>query len=237
MLIHKDPHFTIYFGSASDQLYPAEYLALAPDTNLLSYPIFARLRTITPLQQLYFLRQTHSIIGHTIHDISFLPAFAHEGDFLITKEKLIGLGVMTADCLPICIYDPYQKVSAVIHAGWRGAVAGIVQKAITAIQTEYPENLMVFFGPAAKSCCYQVQEDMIQHLPINHLQHTYLFKQDDHWYFDNATYIKHIITQMGVTQKNIILNYHRCTICNTEFFSHRRQGKLAGRQMTVMVTH
>ena len=53
-----------------------------------------------------------------------------KGDALITNVKNIALGVLTADCVPILIYDKNLKVISIIHAGWKGAYIGIIKKVI-----------------------------------------------------------------------------------------------------------
>ena len=82
---------------------------------------------------LFFLKQTHSndvyILKNTIKKP--LDLFRYEGDAIITQEKNIGIGVVTADCLPIILHDKKNNVIAVIHSGWRGLVKKIITATIT----------------------------------------------------------------------------------------------------------
>src|SRR5215469_2457729 len=73
------------------------------------------------------LRQIHSDI---IHSITHVPAEPLAGDGLITAEPGLLLGVLTADCLPVIILDPRLRAIGVFHAGWRGTVKRIVEKAV-----------------------------------------------------------------------------------------------------------
>ena len=77
------------------------------------------------------------------------------------------IGVLTADCLPIIFYDTKNHVAACIHAGWRSAIAEIVTKVVQMMFEKFkfaPEDLQIYFGPCAKTCCYQVQPDFLQNL-------------------------------------------------------------------------
>ena len=69
------------------------------------------------------------------------------------------VGVKTADCLPILLVDERHRAVAAVHAGWRGSVSRIVQKAIQAMTARWgthPDDLHAALGPAIGSCCYEV---------------------------------------------------------------------------------
>ncbi len=88
---------------------------------------------------------------------------AGEADGMITKEREIFLGVLTADCVPILFAARSQKVTAVVHAGWRGTMAGLPGKMIRHLGERYqvkPEDLEVALGPAIGPCCYEIKEDV-----------------------------------------------------------------------------
>ena len=132
MLFNHGSMLTIYFGNTDDTLYPHEYLNLPKDRNILKKEPFAKLQKLLGIECLTFLKQIHSTNGLVvIHDYIAIPSFTHEGNFLITSVPSIGLGVMTADCLPLIINDPVHNVIAVVHAGWKGTVNNI---AITVIK-------------------------------------------------------------------------------------------------------
>ena len=161
MLLHSTPSLRIYFGNAEDELDPHIYLHLPANTKLLEHSYFAPLQKLMHLDEVLFLKQTHSASGLvcTEDNLSHVRSFQDEGDFLMTHVQHIGLGVMTADCLPIVLYDSRNHAAAIVHAGWRGSAQGIVLRALESMQQEYNtalDHLQVFFGPSAKICCYQV---------------------------------------------------------------------------------
>jgi hypothetical protein len=99
-----------------------------------------------------------------------LPAHAGahvvgEADALVTAERGMALGVATADCVPLVAVDPEAGALAVIHAGWRGTLAGVLPAAISAMRLQLgadPERIRIGAGPAAGPCCYEVGPDVLQ---------------------------------------------------------------------------
>lgn len=230
MLLHKEARYTIYFGSAEDSLFPTEYLALDPSTHLLDKNPYNKLQGQMQISCLFFLKQIHSNTGYRIEESPLQPAFATEGDYLLTTTKHAGIGVMTADCLPIIVVDEKNHQIAAIHAGWKGSVAGILQKAISNLNV--PDSaLKIFFGPSARACCYEVDSSFKDHIPPS-LQNTVIQTRADRHFFDLPGFNQALIAQIAPAS-TIITTYNFCTLCNHRFFSYRRQGTAAGRQMTV----
>jgi len=87
------------------------------------------------------------------------------GDALLTDQAGILLSVRTADCLPILLADPNHRAVAAVHAGWRGALARIVEKAVGEMRRVYgsvPQNLRAVLGPSIRACCYEVGEEVVE---------------------------------------------------------------------------
>ena len=86
------------------------------------------------------------------------------GDALLTNEPGVLLSVRGADCLPVLLADTRRRVVAAIHAGWRGALGGIVEKAVgemVQIFGSQPRDLTAAIGPSIRSCCYEVGEEVV----------------------------------------------------------------------------
>ena len=86
-------------------------------------------------------------------------------DGLITAEPGILLTMRIADCLPLLLVDPQRRVVAAVHAGWRGALAGIVEKAVGDLHHAFgssPESLVAALGPSIRACCYEVGEEVVE---------------------------------------------------------------------------
>ena len=128
--------------------------------------------------------QVHGASGITIEKKPKQPVTlrADDGDYLITAQPGVAIGVMTADCLPVVFYAPDKHVIAVAHAGWRGSVAGISTVVIDQLVATFSidtAQLKVWFGPAGKNCCYEVQADFAS--PWPELMH----KRNGKYFFDN----------------------------------------------------
>lgn len=84
-------------------------------------------------------------------------------DGLITSHPGLFLYLITADCLPVLVVDPVQRVVGIAHAGWRGTAADIAGKLIRQMQMAYhvdPAHIHVLIGPAICSQCYEVGQDV-----------------------------------------------------------------------------
>jgi polyphenol oxidase len=87
------------------------------------------------------------------------PTEPSRGDAAVTKSANLLLAVQTADCVPILLVDPKNRAVAAVHAGWRGTLARIVEKAIGRMQMQFDSqaaDLLVAIGPAIGGCCYEV---------------------------------------------------------------------------------
>jgi hypothetical protein len=85
------------------------------------------------------------------------------GDALLTDQAGILLSVRTADCLPVLLVDPKRRAVAAVHAGWRGALARIVEKAVGEMRRVYgsePQSLLAVLGPSIHVCCYEVGQEV-----------------------------------------------------------------------------
>jgi len=238
MLLHTNPLFLVYFGTAKDKLMQAEYLNLPP-TPILELAPFSTLKKTMQLQQLFFAHQVHGDQGIVVDKkiLELVRPFKSDSDFLVTDQERVGIGVMTADCLPIVFHDRVRNVVGVAHAGWRGAVLGVGVKAMERMYETFgskPENIAVFFGPSAKMCCYKVNEEFQSNLEGFADIDRVLQQHGADWYFDLPMFNKIQLESAGISKNAFQLNYNCCTMCDDSFYSHRLQGESAGRQMTVV---
>lgn len=84
-------------------------------------------------------------------------------DAVITGRKGLALTVSAGDCPPVALYDPINEVIALIHAGWRPLVAGIVEKTIEKMRLElgcHAQNILAYIGPGICGTCYEVGEEV-----------------------------------------------------------------------------
>src|SRR5581483_8093866 len=92
------------------------------------------------------------------------PVFEGGWDALATDQPGVLLTVRTADCVPVLVYDPGARAVAAIHAGWRGAVAGILPETLAVMGRRFgaePRRLQVAIGPSVGPCCYEVDAPVL----------------------------------------------------------------------------
>lgn len=232
-MIHHEPQFHIYFGNATDAMNPTEYLTWHDMPQLLEKPQIKTVITALSIEKLFFLHQIHSAQGYIVDQL--LKPFAYQGDYLITNQPSLGIGIVTADCVPVICIDTKNNVIGIAHAGWRGAVAGIVTTMITTLQKEWQTQVhdcRIFLGPSARACCYQVGAEFQQYIEPYPWRHAVLYKKSNNYFFDMPLFIIQQLQQVGIAPHAIDQTYNLCTICNDQFYSVRRQQ--TGRQMTVV---
>jgi len=237
-MIHTKPAIQIYFGTSSDQLYQDEYLKLAGSAALLDEPSFAHMRPLMGISNLIFLHQIHANHGLVVTEKNkTMSSFNVDGDFLVTQERGIGLGVMTADCFPILLHDPRNQAIGVVHAGWRGTVDLIVVQALQTMHREYNTDfadLHVYFGPAALVCCYEVTADFLTHLAPFPFANKLIQERSGKLFFDAMVCNRLQLEAVGVAAGHIDTHSSHCTIESDSFFSHRRAPHRSGRQMSII---
>ncbi len=190
------------------------------------------------LISLIILDQMHGNQGHIIRPFNASMSFKSvQGDFLITQEQHVGLGILAADCLPIVFADTVHSAIGIAHAGWRGSVENIVQAVVNCMEQQYgtdPADVSVFLGPCAKVCCYQVQPEFIQNFAAVVDKSRFFVERNDKLFFDLPLFNKSLLISAGIPQTAINEQYNYCTICDDDHFSFRRQGEAAGRNINVV---
>ena len=87
-----------------------------------------------------------------------------KGDALITDQKNTPIAVLTADCAPILLFDKNTRTIAAIHAGWRGALKGIIANVVKFMQKKgsLSEDISAIVGPCIAAKNYEVKQDLIK---------------------------------------------------------------------------
>ncbi len=150
-------------------------------------------------------------------------------DALVTNQPGLMVTVRTADCVPVLLHDPVQRVVAAIHAGWRGAVAGIVPKTVALLASRFGarvQDVRMAIGPSAGACCYEVDEPVLTRLrdvfPEWHSVVSPVDAQKAH--LDLRAFVRRQALREGLEAERIA-TVDACTICQPEvFFSYRREG-------------
>lgn len=155
------------------------------------------------------------------------PADLEDADAAITQDKNLFLFMLTADCLPIALFDPKTESIALIHAGWQGLDLEIIQKTVEKMQHEFsinPADLIAKIGPSICNNCYTLlpgDHPLIKKHASDKRWQKYISKKEDKYSIDLWSFAKDQLTENGVLEENIE-NENKCTYHSGEHFSHRK---------------
>lgn len=185
-------------------------------------------------KDLVFPVQTHSTNIGIVTERSKGADF-EDTDALVTNCKDVCISVMSADCVPVLLYDPVSSSIAAIHAGWKGTVGRIVTATIETMVREYgakPEWILAGIGPSISPEVYEVGEEVIESVTQTFDRTETLLKPSctpDKAYFDLWEANKRQLLDLGVREECIEIA-GKCTYLNSDlFFSARKSGYNAGR--------
>lgn len=143
------------------------------------------------------------------------------GDALISNKNQILFMIKVADCQPVMVYDPKQRVAANIHSGWRGSVKNIIGHTIRIMEDKFnckSSDLIAGIGPSLGPCCAEFV-NYKKEIPEAY----WTYKNQDN-YFDFWAVSKDQLCNAGVLPENIHLS-KICTKCHTDrFYSYRGEG-------------
>jgi len=178
----------------------------------------------TALRTVY---QTHSAIAQVAGVAWTGPP---EGDALVTATPGLVCGAMSADCAPVLIADPAARVVASVHAGWRGALGGVVASAVATMQTlgARPERMVAAVGPCIGPESYEVGLDFLERFLAAEPANARFFRpgaHDDKRLFDLPAYVLRRLTEAGVNEAEWI---GRDTCADEAWFFSNRRAVLRG---------
>jgi YfiH family protein len=157
-----------------------------------------------------------------------------EGDALIARNEGLGAAARTADCVPILIAHPSSGHVGAVHTGWRGAVAGIVPRAIEGLAHDSAE-LVVAIGPHIRVGAFEIGEDVARALEHAANGRTVVQRDGAKPHGDLAALIRLQLRDAGVPD-DAIDDVGGCTHSDAaHFFSHRRDHGRTGRHLSVIV--
>ena len=174
-------------------------------------------------KKLILLKQVHS---NKIYLLNNIPKKKLIGDALITSKNKFALGILTADCAPIFLFDPRKKMIGAIHAGWKGAYKKIINKTINKFKKKGSRiiDLIAVIGPCISKHTYEVKKDFLKKfLNQNQKNRRFFIFKKNKIFFNLNDCIKNQLSEIGVNKIEIINKdtYLR----KNNFFSHRRSLK------------
>ena len=188
------------------------------------------------------------------------PAQPCKGDAAATNRPGLLLAVQTADCVPILMVDPKKRAVAAVHAGWRGTLRRIAEKAVGRMQLEFgsrPRDLLAALGPSIGPCCYEVGAELVPKFSAQFADGAEYFDEprcgeepnplqwlnmappghqpppkNVHLDLRKANHSQ--LLAAGLRAQNIFVS-DLCTGCRRDlFFSYRKEGPHSGRLLSVV---
>ena len=147
-------------------------------------------------------------------------------DAMITRYKKVALGVLTADCVPILVYDKRNKIIGCIHAGWRGALSGIIKKTIIKIKRKNSRyDIFASVGPCISIKSYEVDLNFYKKFLAKAKKNKKYFKikNKNKKIFNLREYVNDKLVELNVKVDHINRDTYRE---KKNFFSYRRSSKL-----------
>jgi polyphenol oxidase len=165
-----------------------------------------------------------------------------EADAIVTAKPGLAIGILTADCAPVLFCDAAAGVIGAAHAGWRGALSGIVETTVKAMEKlgAKPERMVAAIGPAISQKAYEVGAEFVEQFVATEPESASFFATDEgsgEPHFDLVGYVGERLQRAGV---GVVADLGLCTYCEeTRLFSYRRSQHHGeddyGRQISAIV--
>jgi len=191
-----------------------------------------RVRQYLQATLLVGVNQVHGAVVATVTGAWDGPS--PQADAMVTTVPGVALGVVTADCTPVLLAG--NGVIGAVHAGWRGAVAGVLEATVAAMQALRPGAVTAVIGPCIRQPSYEVSADLRDAVLAHNRAHEQFFAtgRPGHWQFDLAGYCAARLAGTTTT----ILNADTAAEPD-RFWSHRRRtlagGGPIGHQISAIV--
>ena len=189
-------------------------------------------------ERLVLPHQTHGCDVLCIDDrflsqpVEMQTAILHAKDAVVTDVANLCIGVSTADCVPVLLYDAVKGVVAAVHAGWRGTVVCIVEKCVSLMAERYgvsPADVRAVIGPSISLAAFEVGDEVYDAFAAAFPMESIAGRMGDKWHIDLWEANRLQLLACGVPEGSIevsgVCTYTRCD----EFFSARRLGIKSGR--------
>lgn len=169
-----------------------------------------------------------------------MSSVPYEADGIVTKERGLPIICMTADCVPVLLWDGENGVIGAIHCGWRSSVGDILKNAVEAMCSlgARTESIHAALGPAIGRCCFETDDDVpeaIEKYLLGDTDALFDRRPDGKTMVDLRAANARRLVQLGLRPENIDIS-EECTFCSHDkYWSHRYTHGERGSQAAVIV--
>jgi YfiH family protein len=196
-----------------------------------------------PHVELLKIKQTHS------SKVVLASKEIREADAQYSASSNVALQIKTADCIPLFIFDPRNKIIMAVHAGWRGVVGKIAEKAVQEMLAmgSKPIDLRVLIGPHIQMQSFEVDQpvwvELMDSIPVEfHHEVNRFFEKvnrineygQEKYKVDLEGIVRTQLRKMGVSEENMD-SLPKDTLTETLWHSHRRDKENAGRNISFIL--
>ncbi|MBI5561901.1 MAG: peptidoglycan editing factor PgeF [Deltaproteobacteria bacterium] len=191
-----------------------------------------------PMETLVTVNQVHGAAVMRL-DASTPGPSPVDADAIVTSLPNVPIGILTADCLPLLLYDQVKKAVGAVHAGWRGTVSGVSTAAVSAMRDAFgsaPVDIIAALGPHIGPCCYTVGNEVFERFSSAAWATAGCVRKDDGVMRVDigAANVAQLIST-GLSEENIS-RAAPCTSCTSGlFFSYRKEAGRTGRQLSFIM--
>ena len=204
------------------------------------------------LCQLLQIDDRRLLMPHQVHltevaviDNAFLCLDDHERqqrlegvDAIMTDRRGVCIGVSTADCIPVLLYDSVRRAVCAIHAGWRGTQQRIVEKAVRTMTETYgtvPSDIVAQIGPGIGLDSFEVGDEVYDAFAEAGFEMASISERRSKWHIDLPACNKLQLLATGVKPENVRMSGVCTYKAHDTFFSSRRLGINSGRIFTAIM--
>ena len=228
---------------------------MMPEGDLLWYDMgagveaFSTLRTATLPYPVVQPHQTHTDTVALVDRPDLTRQDLEGVDALITNLEECAIGVRTADCIPVLLYDPVRRAAGAVHSGWRGTVRRISEKTVLSMHEQFgtdPADLIAVIGPGIGPDSFQVGQEVADEFASAGFDMSQIMSDrgprtegdmSGGLHIDLWNAVRMTLTGAGLSDERI----HTAGICtyqnNSMFFSARREGNKCGRIINSIKIH
>ena len=175
------------------------------------------------------LARSYQVHGDKIW-VTGRPGYQSGFDAMVSVEPGVFAGVSIADCTPILLADPVTRVCAAIHAGWKGTVAGIVEKTAKRMienRGSNPADMLAYIGPCISLVHFEVGDEVAAQFAAE-----FKTRVNNKWHVDLKEANAAQLRSVGIRQIEID---PACTVEDkADYFSHRKEKGVTGRMLALI---